>query len=57
MADYREAEIREIKLKVENLLHAARRPSEPQQVGMGYLQEVRKLRLRLIDLGVDDNDD
>ena len=51
MIDDREAEIREIKLKIENLLVAAGQPQLPQEATVAYLKELQVLRQRLHDLG------
>jgi hypothetical protein len=56
MADDKEAEIREIKLKIENLLIAANYRGLPQEATISYLKEVQKLRLRLLHLGVKPGD-
>ena len=47
MADNREAEIREIKLKIENLLVAANYSGLPQAAKVAYLKELQTLRQRL----------
>jgi len=54
MAD--DNEIREIKLKIENLLIAANYRGLPQEATISYLKEVQKLRLRLLHLGVKPGD-
>ncbi len=54
MAD--DNEIREIKLKIENLLIAANYRELPQEATISYLKEVQKLRLRLLHLGVKPGD-
>ena len=46
-----EAEIREIKLKIENLLVAASYRQLPQEATVAYLKELRVLRQRLQVLG------
>ncbi len=51
--DDRDAEIREIKLKIENLLVAANYPRLPQEATVAYLKELQVLRQRLHDLGGD----
>ena len=56
MADASEAEIREIRLKIENLLKAANYRGLPQEATISYLKEVQKLRLRLLHLGVKPDD-
>ena len=53
MADDRDAEIREIKLKIENLLVAANYPQLPQEATVAYLKELQVLRQRLHELGGD----
>ena len=53
MADDRDAEIREIKLKIENLLVAASVSGLPQEATVAYLKELQALRQRLHDLGGD----
>ena len=57
MADVRESEIREIKLKIANLLLAASYRGLPQEATISYLKEVQKLRLRLLHLGVRPHDE
>lgn len=47
MADDPEAEIREIKLKIENLLVAANYSGLPQAATVAYLKELQTLRQRL----------
>jgi len=47
MADDREAEIRKIKLKIENLLVAANYSGLPQAATVAYLKELQTLRQRL----------
>ena len=56
MADDREVEIREIRLKIENLLTAANYRGLPQEATISYLKEVQKLRLRLLHLGIKPDD-
>jgi hypothetical protein len=53
MANERDAEIREIKLKIENLLVAANYPQLPQDATVAYLKELQVLRQRLHELGGD----
>ena len=53
MMDDRDAEIREIKLKIENLLVAANYRQLPQEATVEYLKELRVLRQRLQELGGD----
>jgi hypothetical protein len=53
MMDDRDAEIREIKLKIENLIVAANTPFLPQAATVAYLKELQVLRQRLHDLGGD----
>ena len=48
----READIRELKLKIENLL-AADFPQLRQEATIAYLKELQVLRQRLHDLGGD----
>ena len=48
-----DAEIREIKLKIENLLVAANVSGLPREATVAYLKELRVLRQRLHDLGGD----
>ena len=57
MAHDTEAEIREIRLKIENLLTAANYRGLPQEATISYLKEVQKLRLRLLHLGVRPHDE
>jgi hypothetical protein len=57
MADDQEAEIREIKLKIANLLLAASYRGLPQEATISYLKEVQKLRVRLLHLGVKPHDE
>jgi hypothetical protein len=52
MGEERDAEIREIRLRIENLLIAANYRSLPQEATISYLKEVQNLRLRLLHLGV-----
>lgn len=52
MPNNTEAEIREIRLKIENLVTAAGYCGLPQEATTSYLKEVQKLRLRLLHLGV-----
>ena len=47
MAEDRKAEIREIKLKVENLLVAANYSVLPQAATVAYLKELQTLRQQL----------
>ena len=47
MADDREAEIRDIKLKIENLRVAANYSVLPQAATVAYLKELQTLRQRL----------
>ena len=56
MAHDTEAEIREIRLKIENLLTAANYRGLPQEATISYLKEVQKLRLRLLHLGIKPDD-
>jgi hypothetical protein len=51
MSTDRDAEIREIKLKIENLLVAAHVSALPQEATVAYLKELQALRQRLHDLG------
>ena len=53
MANERDAEIREIKLKIENLLVAANCSGLPQEATVAYLKELQVLRQRLHELGGD----
>ena len=53
MMDDRDAEIRETKLKIENLLVAADFPQLRQEATIAYLKELQVLRQRLHDLGGD----
>ena len=50
--DDREADIRELKLKIENLLVAADFPQPRQEATIAYLKELQFLRQRLHDLVV-----
>ena len=56
MADDRDDEIREIKLKIENLLVAANDSGIPQAATVAYLKELQVLRQRLHELGGDKPD-
>ena len=56
MADDRDDEIREIKLKIENLLVAANYSGIPQAATVAYLKELQVLRQRLHELGGDKPD-
>ena len=51
MGEDTDADIREIKLKIENLLVAARYRHVPQQVTVAYLKELQILRHQLHKLG------
>lgn len=51
-----EAEIREIQLKIENLLRAAGYRGLPQEATISYLKEIQRLRLALLHLGVEPDD-
>ncbi len=53
MTEDRDAEIRKIKLKIENLLVAANFSCLPQEATVAYLKELQTLRQRLHDLGGD----
>lgn len=53
MGEDMEAEIREIRLKIANLLVAARYRHVPQQATIAYLKELQVLRQRLSELGGD----
>jgi hypothetical protein len=57
MDDASQAEIRELKLKIENLLLAASYRGLPQEATISYLKEVQTLRLRLQHLGVKPGED
>ena len=48
-------EIREIKLRIANLLLLAGRNEQRQEVTIGYLKEVQLLRLRLAELRANAN--
>jgi hypothetical protein len=56
MGEDTDAEIREIKLKIENLLVAAHYRHVPQNVTITYLKELQLLRARLHALGGDKED-
>jgi len=53
MGEDMEAEIREIRLKIANLLVAARYRHVPQQATIACLKELQVLRQRLSELGGD----
>lgn len=55
MRDDPASEIREIKLRIANLLLLAGRTEQRQEVTIGYLKEVQLLRLRLAELRADAN--
>ena len=57
MADDKEREIRELQVKIENLLTAVSYRGLPQEATISYLKEVQKLRLRLLHLGVRPHDE
>lgn len=50
MSDDKEAEIREIELRIENLLLAAGYRHVPQDVTVTYLKELQRLRATLAEL-------
>jgi hypothetical protein len=50
MPDDTASEIREIKLRIANLLLLAGRTEQRQEVTIGYLKEVQLLRQRLLEL-------